>query len=114
MATDFTIKRDDTLPAIQATLTDSSDPAVAVNLAGASVRFVMRDKATQTEKTDAVATIVTAASGIVKYQWVAADTDTAGAYQAEWEVTFAGGAVETFPNYKHMNIKIFEDIGGAT
>lgn len=111
MAVDFTIKRDDRLPEIQATLTDAED--TAVNLSGCTVRFVMRDKATQETKIDAAATIVTAASGLVKYAWDGDDTDTAGNYQAEWEVQFGDGRLETFPNYKHLNIKVFEDIGGV-
>lgn len=105
MAT-FQIKRNDTAPAIQATLTADGS---AVDLTGASVRFHMRDS-TGAVKVDAAATLVTPSSGIVKYSWTAADTDQAGRFQAEWEVTFTDATVRTFPNPGYTNVLIGGDI----
>ena len=46
----------------------------------------------------------------MQYIWDAADTATVGSYQAEFEVTFAGGAVETFPNNGYIRVEITDDI----
>ena len=61
---------------------NSSPPAdVAKNLTGLTVTFTMINAATLATKVSAAAaTIVTAASGIVSYDFVAADVDTAGIY----------------------------------
>ncbi len=64
----------------------------------------------ETAVVDADVSIVTAESGIVQYIWDAADTATVGSYQAEFEVTFAGGAVETFPNNGYIRVEITDDI----
>lgn len=110
MATDFYIKKDDRLPEIQATLLDAEN--TIVNLVGCSVKFIMTDKATGLKKVDANATIVNAAAGVVKYSWVSADTDIAGAFRAEFEVRFPDDRLQTFPNSKYLEIKITADLGG--
>jgi uncharacterized protein YfaS (alpha-2-macroglobulin family) len=45
-----------------------------------------------------LATIHDAPNGVVRYSWGTDDTDEAGRYRAEFEVTYADGSVETFPN----------------
>lgn len=112
MATDFTIKRRDQLPEIAATLTDAE--GTIVNLGGATVRFILVNKADGTVAVDQPATIVNAPAGTVKYTWVAGDTDVAGTYNGEFEVTFIDGRAETFPNSKNIAIKIFADLGGVS
>lgn len=97
MPNDFYIKQNDTLEALVATLNDSVGSIFS--LAGATVVFSMRSMASGAIVVNNVAaTIVDAANRIVKYQWVAGDTIVAGDYRAEFEVTFSGGAVQTFPN----------------
>lgn len=112
MATDFTIKSDDQLPEIQAVLKD--DDGNVVNLTGVDgVRFIMKNKQTGETKVDAPATIITPAAGLVKYSWEPEDTDTVGVYNGEFEVEFTSGdKLETFPNWKHIQIKVFGDLGG--
>ncbi len=105
---DFTVKRNDRLPEITALL---KDPAgAAVNLTGATVKFLMRSPNAASAKVNAAGAIVDAASGSVKYAWAAADTDTAGRYRAEWQVTFADGRLETFPNAGYLEIAVVEDL----
>ena len=59
---------------------------------------------------DADAAIVNADAGSVKYVWTATDTATAGSFQAELEVTYTNGAIETFPNDQSISIEITEDL----
>ena len=49
----------------------------------------------------------------MRYQWQAVDTLTAGEHVAEFEITHAGGAVETVPNHGHETILISPDISAA-
>jgi len=53
---------------------------------------------------------VTALEGLVRYNWTAADTDTVGSYQAEFEVTYADASIETFPNDGYIRVEIIDDI----
>lgn len=105
MAT-FQIKRNDTAPPIQATLTADGS---AVDLTSATVDFHMMDSSGAI-KVDAAATLVTAASGIVKYVWQTGDTDQAGRFRAEWEVTFPDGTIRTFPNPGYTNVLVNGDL----
>jgi hypothetical protein len=103
----FQIKQNDTSPQIEAVLSDAAGTAIDLN--GAAVRFHMR-RAGGAVVIDAAATIVTAAAGLVRYVWIAGDTATAGSYQAEFEVTYADGTIETFPNAANIQIDILADI----
>jgi len=104
----FYIKQNDTSPAIRATLRDGDGDVI--NLDGATVRFHMRPIGSTTVKVDAAGTVIAPAGGIVQYSWSEEDTDTVGAYQAEFEVTYTGGNVETFPNDGYIRVEITDDI----
>ncbi len=103
------IKRHDTAPAFTATLKDSA--GAIVNLSGAAALFLMRDPRTRTLKVSAAMTIVDAAAGKVRYDWVAGDTDRAAVYQVEVQVTFSDATIETFPNGSTHRLEVLKDLG---
>ncbi len=103
------VKRNDTYPPLVTTLTDADD--VAVNLAGASVMFLMRDISNSALTVRAAMSFVTDGSdGQVQYDWDPADTATAGMYIAEYEVTYATGEVQTFPTSGYDRVLIWGDL----
>lgn len=104
----FYIKQNDTSPAMLATLQDAS--GTAVNLTAATVRFHMRAIGATQTKVNAAATITDAPNGIVRYNWSASDTNTVGQFQAEFQVTYADGKIETFPNDSYLPVEITDDI----
>lgn len=103
----FTIKQSDTSPALQATLQDAN--GTAINLNGCTVRFHMKSL-TGEVIVDQPMTVVSAIGGIVRYNWQAADTDTAGTYYAEFEVTYSDLSIETFPNTDNIAIVITPEL----
>ncbi len=106
---DFYIKRGDRLPKLQATL-KNPDGSV-VDLTGATVKFRMFPAGGATAKVDGDGAIEGAATqGNVSYSWQGGDTDTAGEFNGEWEVTFNSGLAETFPNYDYMKILVVPDL----
>jgi len=108
LAADFTIKQNDTTPIIQATCKDQAD--VVVNLTGSIITFKMVERGGTTLTVNASATIVNALGGIVKYTWVPGNTSDAGGYDGEFQVTFAGGDIETYPNDRQIDILITPDL----
>jgi len=105
----FYLKQNDTAPSIRATLKDGSGNVI--DLTDATVRFHMKDLA-GTVKIDASAQIIApATSGIVQYNWIGSDTDTAGTYYAEFEVTYTtNSTVESFPNDGNIGILITKEL----
>lgn len=109
MASHFSIKKNDTGPPITAKLLDAA--GAAVNLTGATVKFIMSRQGDSATKVNAAATIVDAATGTVRYVWTAADTDTHGTFVGEWEVVFSDGSKQSFPNSRHLEIRVTRDLG---
>lgn len=109
---DFTIKQGSTLPAFADSLTNSDGSAV--NLTGATVKFVMRSQTAAAAKVNATATVTNAATGAVSYTFQTADTDTPDAYLAAWVVTFAGGAVQSFPITGYKEVSVEADLTTST
>lgn len=101
----FSIKKNDTSPSLiyQLTLGDGQ------TISGATVRFHMAD-ADGSVIVDAAAAIHSESLAQLRYDWVAPNTATSGAYRAEFEVTFGSGAIETFPNTGYITVKIIDDL----
>lgn len=100
----FVIKRGDTSPSLR--YMTSSD----VSLVSSVVRFQMRktDGETVIDEPAEIETVFEPA--IVAHLWASGQTDAPGRYQAEFEVTYSDGAVETFPNLGFITVIIAEDV----
>jgi len=104
----FTIKQGDTSPALLADLeTPSREPA---QLVGATVLFHMRSSRPNAQPLVAPVVVVDAELGRVRYDWQPEDTAVSGDFEAEFEVTYADGSIETFPNEGYIEIFIPEQI----
>lgn len=107
---DFTIKRHDTLPALQATL---KRDGVAIDLTTAvSVKLIMKPQAGGSVVTG-TCTITTPASGLVTYNWISADTAVAGVYDLEFEITWPASKKETVPNDSEKTVDVRADLDNA-
>lgn len=108
----FYIKRNDTAPTLEVQLEDHLGDNVDITGYN-SVSFHMWNPDSGTvvvdDDTTGNVSVVDAAQGVVSYEWVSGDTDTAGTYAGEWEVTYSDGGVETFPNNGNDDIEILED-----
>lgn len=105
----FRIKTNDTSPKLAVTLEDASGNAIDIT-GNNGVRFHMKAFGATSLKVDAPMTVTDSLSGIVQYPWIGADTNTAGTYYGEVEVTYADNTVETFPNNSYFTIIIKEDL----
>ena len=93
--TTVTLTKGDRLRTIQARL--KNPDGTVCDLTSSTVAFLMVNAADGTVKVNyASATIVTAASGIVRYEWAANDVNAAADYYA-WFRRTEGGLVEHFP-----------------
>jgi len=103
----FTIKQNDTSPAIRALLNDANGNSI--NLIGAAVRFHMKD-----EWGDVIinnnAVLEDDENGIVRYDWLEGDLNVTGICYGEFEVTYEDESIETFPNDGYIKIKVIGEI----
>lgn len=108
MAT-FSIKQNDTSPSISYALTPTS-----VILTGAAVSFRYRPVGDEAWVTRSASIVTETETPTVGYDWIAADTATAGFYEAEFVVTYSDDTVETFPNSSFIDIEIVGDESGLS
>ena len=105
----FYIKQNDTRPELDVFLRDDKDRTI--NVTGATVKFNMRNASDNVVKVDnGSVTTVSSTAGRVKYSFSTSDTDTAGNFDGEFQVTFVGGQVETFPNDGYIKVIITDDV----
>lgn len=84
-----------------------ADGAVTANLTGATVVFTMRPLNGGPVTATGNATIVgDPLDGVVQYVWQVGDLDIIGEFIAEWEVTYAGGAQQTYPTNGYTTIEV--------
>lgn len=110
---DFTIKQNDTRPRLDRSLSETINGASApLNLTTASaVKLIARFTGSLVAKINASAAIASANGGVVRYTFLAADTDTVGQLNAEYEITWNDGGVETIPNDGYFSIEVVDDLG---
>jgi len=104
----FRIKQGDTVPSLRVSLLNGTDNAISLD--GANVRFHMRAIGSLSILIDSSVSVIDAGSGVIQYDWAAGDTSSIGSYQAEFQVTYADGKIETFPNSDYINVEIIDDI----
>ena len=105
----FYIKQNDTRPELDVFLRDDKDRTI--NVTGATVKFNMRNASDNTVKVNlGSVTTVSSTAGRVKYSFSSADTDTSGNFDGEFQVTFVGGQVATFPNDGYIKVIITDDV----
>jgi hypothetical protein len=106
---DFSLQKDDRLPAFRTTLTVNGQPLDLTLATG--LTFIMRLATGGTPKVSAAATIITAAAGVVEYAWAAGDTDTVGSYQAQWKITWPGPKFQRAPTLVFHTIDVTANLG---
>jgi len=108
----FKIKRHDAGPPLRLFVMQSDE--ASFNFTGyTQPRFIMRALDAATPKVSAAAAIDDAQGGVLRYDWVPADTDTAGRYQAEFELIDPAGKKRTFPVDEYAYVEVIEDLNNA-
>lgn len=117
----FNIKRGDLLPYLEAIVSENGIPVDLTGLVE-EVFFIMalvpatsrsRCRAATTEAPRVVrgpAVVADAVAGKLRYFWQAGNTDVAGVYRGEFEITMAGRPV-TFPSSDYIPIVVHPDLG---
>lgn len=104
---DLTIKRHDTWPPLGATLSDENGP---IDLTTASqVLVLLKSSSFLVDGTCTIDTPKT--NGHVTYAWVAGDTANSGTYEAEFQIDWGSGRIETVPNDSYDTVTIMDDLG---
>jgi hypothetical protein len=92
----LTFVQGDTGPDIEATIHLEDPSTTPVDLTHTDgVKFQMRKPDDRRFTVNAVATVLDAEAGTVKYSWGANDLSVPGDYECQWEVTFEDGKVIT-------------------
>jgi hypothetical protein len=111
----FMIKRNDTAPALVATVYDKGCLGGwgRLDLSGVTkVEFSMVDDCGALVISSHSAETVSASSGIIQYCWRDGDTSSAGNFVGEFEIFFQNGTKMSLPREGGINIRITEDING--
>ena len=114
----FRTKRNDTKP-IRMSLQHKDPQSGAISAAdlttATGVRFLMDSVTEQGDLGSAIvaapANILDPLAGLVEYEFQPAETAAAGEYRAEFEVTYTGGEIETFPEKDYIRVLVQEDLG---
>jgi len=113
---DFELDEGDRSPSLQVTVYDlDADPtgATPFNFTGwGTLRFQMREVGVAASKVDDTANTAyqDRTGGVLRYDWQAADVDTAGLYVAKFEATAPGGEVASFPAGRKLSIHVAEGL----
>src|SRR5260370_1247076 len=104
---DFTIKRNDLLPPLVATLLGSDGASYQIPTdSTVTLRLRSVNPTLGIKVSSSTVTISDALQGLVQYDWQEGDTDTSGLYNFEFEVTLVSGKRITFPNYGFRTLEV--------
>lgn len=110
---DFDIKRGDSWPPLDATLSDQDGP---INLTTASSVKLLFKTLTGSTTYTRTCTIISAAAGQVRYAWTLADaatgpTSVVNSFNLEWEITWSDSTITTVPNVGYKQLSVTQDLG---
>jgi hypothetical protein len=106
---DVTRKQNDTYPPLLAQLTDTVGP---INLTTATtVELIMVEMGSGSATGGGFCAITDAVAGRVSYEWDPEDTDDVGIFNAEFEIVWADGGIQTVPNTTYFTVEIKDDLG---
>ena len=103
----FGIKQGDTGPPFRAHFRAGGRP---VDLTGATVRFRMTRRGSESVLIDQPAVVTHAQIGQAEYRWRAADTAERGVYHAELKATLADGSVVSSPQVGFHRVAVLRDL----
>ncbi len=103
----FSIKQNDTSPTLRANIQDYE--GTNIDITGASVRLHIKEVGGSTLVIKDM-TILDQETGLVQYDWVTGDTSQAGNFNAELQVTYADGEIETYPNNGYFTITVTAEL----
>lgn len=109
-------KRGDDRP-FEATLVRGSKKVNLTEEGAEGVKFLMAPKpgnSTNAPTVNGTAELIDPAKGKVQYHPRPSDVAVPGTYNAEWEVRYADGSIETFPNREYIDVVIYQDLNPAS
>lgn len=89
-------------------LRDTAGPIDLTNAVG--VKLLARNAVSLAVKVNAACTFTASSAGSVAYVWTAADLDTAGSLQFEYQITYSDGSIYTVPSRKYHRLVITADV----
>lgn len=92
---DLTLVQGDTAPDLVAVIHEEDDADTPIDLTDATVSFQMRKPDDRRFTVNAGMFLEDAPNGRVRYEWGANDLAVPGDYQAQFEVTFLDGKIQT-------------------
>lgn len=107
----FYSKAGDTKPIRHVLERYTSGAWAAVDLTGASVRFLLATPAGVRVVAGTATIVGSATAGTVEYGWAQGGHTQAGEFQGEWEVTFSNGVIESFPADSYAPVVFLEQLG---
>jgi hypothetical protein len=107
----FEIKENDTSPALEGILRDGFGSPINITAATIVINMRLQPGGAVKINGGSMSVVGSAVNGRVRYAWSASDTDTPGIYEAEIQITFAGGAVRTIPPKGYFIVDVTDDIG---
>ena len=92
----LTFVQGDTAPDITAVIHEEDDPTSIIDLSTVEgVRFQMRRQDDHRYTVNAAGSVLDGPTGRVSYSWGANDLSVPGTYVVQFEITYAGGRIQT-------------------